>query len=184
MNNQNDKKEILELIPGIIFILIILAFIIYTLQYNQEKEVWISYVFSSYGALLSGLGTVGILILAIYQIPEELKKFREQKEEQARLERVRLDTQAAIDRSKRLSEKIELVAAEVLEAVFKFRNAINHISNPFSYTGEGGTEDLIMKKKDADKFEKPQINADIFIKMFNSRLETTNVLSHQTATSF
>jgi hypothetical protein len=140
-------------------------------QNQQEKESWMSYVFSAYGSLLSGLGTIGLLILAIYQLPFEFEKFRMQQAEQARLERERLSNEAATERSIRLSEKIELVAAETLESVYRLINAINHISNPFSFSGEGDTKELEEQKSQA--FNKGKVNADIFTKMYNSRLETT-----------
>jgi hypothetical protein len=173
MNNDENHHQITNLIPGIIFTILFIGAITLASQYNKDSSSWISYTVSTFGTFLSGVGTIGLFFLAIFQLPLEFKKFRLQQEHIANQERDRLDNQAKIERRIRMDEKIENVALETMEATYRLVNAIQHISNPFSYSGEGNTSELEEKKKATnDDSEKAKLNAEIFLKMFNSRLDT------------
>lgn len=171
---DNNKNELFEnYLPGIFFLLMISGAISFSSQLNDSSISWLNIAMTSFGTFLSGIGTIGLFVLAIYQLPYQFEKFRTQKEEDAKLERERLNHQAHIERVSRLNERIEIIAAESLEVTYRIINAMKHISNPFSYYGEGQTESLndLLKKAETSN-EKAKINAEIFAKMFNSRLET------------
>lgn len=173
MSLNKNHHQISELIPGIVFSILFIGAMILASQYSKDSSSWISYTVSTFGTFLSGAGTIGLFFLAIFQLPLEFEKFRLQQEHIANQERDRLDNQAKIERRVRMDEKIENVALETMEATYRLVNAIQHISNPFSFSGEGNTIELEEKKKTTnDNAEKSKLNSEIFLKMFNSRLDT------------
>lgn len=171
INEENEHEQLYSYLPGILFTITFIAGILIAVQYGNNENSWASLTLSSYGTLLSGLGTVGLCFLALHQIPFELKKFRRESQHQASLERDRQDRQAIIERNLRLEEKQELVAAESLEAAIRLENAISHISNPFSYTGEGSSNEIVDRERAANGTDKHQLQSQLFLDMFNSRVQ-------------
>lgn len=171
MKSNDNLNSISGVLPGVLFILLLaLAFLIFT-QFQNNDSNWFSTILISYGNFLSGLGAIGLIIVAYIQIPIETERYRQQISEQASLERQRLDKQAELDRAARLNERKELVAAESIESIHRISNAILHITNPFSYVGEGNTEDLEKQSDSLSGFEKAKLQSEIFSKVYLSRFE-------------
>ena len=105
-------------------------------------------LFLGIGNVMAGIGSLGLLLLALIKLPAELQGWKEYNRQKDRDQRRR-----AMDLKK--SE----VAAQCLIAFQKYKDAFFYIANPFSFSGEGGSSE-------------DDSRAEEFAKMFNSRLET------------
>jgi hypothetical protein len=81
--------------------------------------LWEQKQFDGVGSYLSGIGTLGLLLLAILQLPKELEKNRLQRRE----------------------DKQSEVSYEMVEITIKYVNGIKHFINPLVFTHEQLPED-------------------------------------------
>ena len=103
-------------------------------------------LFHGVGPWMSGNGALGLLLLGLVKLPQEMEKWRNQAHREAETERkIRADVRVAE------------AAATILETVHRMVDAIKYITNPVSTTGEGGatSEDSA---------------SEVFLKMINSRI--------------
>lgn len=163
---KHSDLTIKETISVLGIFILILAGALFSIQFKSSSQSSLSIWTESMGIFLSGVGTFGIFILALLRLPEEMKKWRNQRKEEYRLRR-----------KDRLDEKKEVAAAMCLEAVDRVCGAISFIGNPFSYMGEGMNQEEFEKWKeeqDGEKYSpkrKGELESELFSKMLNSRYE-------------
>ncbi len=94
------------------------AFTVFTLV-----GLWCTDKLEGVGNYLSGVGTIGLLFVAIWQIPKELEK----------------------NRNQRHKDRVTDIAYELSENTVRFVDALKSLINPFSWSNEVLPEDIALQ---------------------------------------